>query len=190
MTPEGWDDIATKVHSFTENLYLSKTKEGALDEIYRSYFKNVDKITRIERMDRQHAGVDTEIVFESGERVVVQEKWRTREFTNDFLIEYISVEQGGECKKPGWIYTIDADYIFTVYAPSQLVKIYPVVQLKLVWSANKDEWIQRFRLSPARNWGYRTHNVAIPCELLERKILDQMTFSYQRELSSSFGGAV
>jgi hypothetical protein len=178
------------IHSFTEKLYFSKSKEGALDDIYKSYFKNVVDIQRIERMDRQHAGIDTEILLESGERIIVQEKWRTREFTNDFLIEYISVERNGECISPGWIYTIDAQYIFAVYAPSNLVKIYPAAQLKLVWQANEEEWINKYRLPPARNNGYNTHNVAVPCDILETKLIEQMTFTFQRQLSSSFGGVM
>lgn len=175
------------IHSLPEQLQFSWSKEGKLDRIYQSYFKNVATIKRINRMDRQRAGVDTEITLQSGEKYIIQEKWRTREFTGDFLIEYISVEKRGECIKRGWIYDIDADYLFVVYAPSQLVKIYPVAQLKLVWSENKTAWIRDYRVPPARNEGYNTHNIAVPCDILEKKLIDQMTFKYQQSLWSSLG---
>lgn len=179
-----------KVYGFLEQLQLSQSKEGAFDLIYHNYFKNVKEIRRIDRMDRQRAGVDTEVTLESGEKIVIQEKWRQIRFMNDFLIEICSVETNGACNKPGWIYTIDADYIFVAFPTSQLVKIYPVAQLKLVWSANKDEWVKKYRNIYANNPGYKTRSVVVPCDVLERKMMDQMTFNYQRVVGASYGGKV
>jgi len=175
------------VHSFNEKLQfsLSKHVEGALDRIYQNYFFNVSDITRIERinnMNRQRAGIDTIVTLSSGEEIKTQEKWRKRKFTNDFLIEYCSVYQDHKCKKPGWIYTCDADYIFAVYEFSDLVKIYPVVQLKLAWTNNFETWIQKYRIPPAPNWEYDTLNVAVPCEILENEIRRVMRFDFQQRL--------
>ena len=178
--------------SFDEDLTYSKCKEGALDRIYLNYFQNVTGISHIERIDemtRQRAGIDTIVTLNSGETIRTQEKYRTREFTGDFLIEYCSVFKKGICEKPGWIYTIDADYLFAVYAPSQLVKIYPVVQLKIAFSNNKEKWISKYRIPPAKTIDrytkeilYYTHNIAVPCEILEQEITKVMRFEYQQKL--------
>ncbi|MFA4974889.1 MAG: hypothetical protein WC683_19985 [bacterium] len=174
------------IHSFNEQLAFSQSKEGAIDDIYKNYFKNVVKITRLPFGQRQRVGIDTVVQLASGEEIRTQEKWRTRPFSGDFLIETCSVWKNGECVKPGWIYTIDAEYIFAVYAPSQLVKIYPVTQLKLAWDSNKDDWMRSYHIPPARNRGYETHNIAVPCAVLESALLSTMSFSYQRQLTDSY----
>jgi uncharacterized protein YlzI (FlbEa/FlbD family) len=174
--------------TFQEDLKFStsKTVEGALDKIYRSYFKNIDTIEKIERvtnMNRQRAGVDTVLTLSSGEQIVVQEKWRrNRKFEGDFLIEYCSVWKKDDCQKYGWIYTIDSDYIFTVYEASKLVKIYPVVQLKLAWENNCVEWIKKYGKETYKNVGYITKFVVVPTDELEREIAKVMKFEYQQKL--------
>lgn len=167
------------------------SKEGSLDNIYRNYFQNITGVNRIERigdMEKQRIGLDTYVTLKSGESIRVQEKWRNRRFTNDFLVEYCSVFKDGFCQAPGWIYSCDADYIFAVYAFSDLVKIYPVVQLKIAWVNNQEEWIKDFRLPPARtkdrsgNIKYQTLNAAVPCPVLEKEIMRVMRFDYQQVL--------
>jgi len=111
-----------------------------------------------------------------------QEKWRFRPYTNDILIEYCSVWRNGECQAPGWIYTCDADYLFIVYQPSDLVKIYPVVQLKIAWNSNKEQWTPRSsehhrskpHLCQPRALRYRP-------PILEDEIRKAMRFDYQRK---------
>jgi hypothetical protein len=174
------------VHLFTESLALSKSKEGALDRIYWNYFQNVTGVSRIDRtddMELQRAGIDTFVTLESGEIIRTQEKWRFRPYTNDILIEYCSVWRDGECISPGWIYTCDADYIFMVYQPSDLVKIYPVVQLKIAWNVNRNRWIRDHFNINARNLDYVTKSVAVPTDILEDEIRKTMRFDYQRKLS-------
>jgi len=166
------------IHCFQDCLQYSHDKEGSFDYIYHKYFKTVSNIERVTDTKRQKNGIDTIITLDSGEIKLVQEKWRERTFTDDFLIEYCSVEQEGICVKPGWIYTIDADYIFVVYGHSRIVKIYSVAQLKLAWSENKEQWIYKYNLPPAQNEGYYTHNVAVPCNILEQELLTQMTLTF------------
>lgn len=173
------------VHDFNECLKLSQSKDGSLDRIYTNYFQTVGSIDcaeRINDMTRQRAGVDTIITLSSGETIRTQEKWRRREFTGDFLIEFCSVHRNGKCVKPGWIYSCDADYIFAVYEPSELVKIYPVMQLKIAWANNRDFWIQKYSIPPACNRDYYTLNTAVPCEILEEEIRKVMRFDYQQTL--------
>jgi hypothetical protein len=175
------------IHSFNEQLAFSESKNGKLDLIYQNYFQNVTGVNRIDRineMTRQRAGIDTIVILNSGEKIKTQEKWRTREFTGDFLIEYCSVHRNGECEKPGWIYSIDADYIFAVYAPSELVKIYPVVQLKLAWANNHEEWLLKHRKIRAQNRDYITLSIAVPTDILEKEITRVMKFEYQQSLNS------
>ncbi len=177
------------VHSFNECLALSRSKEGALDRIYQNYFQNVSRVSRIERTDDmslQRKGIDTFVTLNSGEVIRTQEKWRFRPYTNDILIEYCSVWRNGECQAPGWIYTCDADYLFIVYQPSDLVKIYPVVQLKIAWNSNKEQWIRDHRNIIARNPSYVTKSVAVPTTILEDEIRKAMRFDYQRKLSGVF----
>jgi hypothetical protein len=179
--------------TFNDDLKFSQSKEGSLDRIYSLYFENtnsINKIDRISDMNRQRHGIDTEIILASGEKVVIQEKWRRRKFEGDFLIECCSVWRYPSCRNPGWIYTVDADYIFTVYEQSGIVKIYPVVQLKLAWSNNKDKWLKDDRYkkiyveNKQRNFkdDYDTLSVVIPCEELEREITKVMKFEYQQKL--------
>jgi len=170
------------IHNFNAQFYFAREKEGALDAIYRNYFKNVSSIERGLPLKREHYGIDSIIHLDSGEQIRTQEKWRKREFTDDFLIEYCSVERKGTCQKPGWIYHIYADYLFAVYEPSERVKVYPVVQLKLAWNEYSFDWIQQFSIPPARNDTYLTRNVAVPCNILENAIREVMTFDYQRRL--------
>ena len=174
------------IHSFTANLSASQTREGALDNIYKAYFKNVSGVNRIRRVDdmgQQRAGIDSIVTLNSGVTLKTQEKWRFRPFTNDFLIEYCSVYQNGECKSPGWIYSIDADYIFTVYEPSELVKVYPVIQLKIAWSNKKNEWFEACRHINAYNDTYVTKSVIVPTSTLEDELLKTMRFDFQQELN-------
>jgi hypothetical protein len=170
------------IHNFTEQLDFAQSKEGNLDSIYRRYFKNVIKIETIDNKSRQNSGIDRQVTLQSGETITTQEKWRKREFTNDLLIEYCSVYRNDECKKSGWIYHIDADYIFTVYAPSQKVLIYPVVQLKLAWDEYEKYWLKTYPKKVAHNNDYDSLNVPIPCNVLEKAIQEKMQFNYQQTL--------
>ena len=180
-------------YDFDEQLKKSKEYEGSMNTIYRNYFQNVAGIKQIERVDdmcRQRGGVDALITLDSGEHIVAQEKRRYIEFKGDFLIEYCSVWRDGDCKSPGWIYTIDADYIFTVYEKSSLVKIYPVVQLKIAWDTNCHKWTDprvylngRSETYPRRGLrGYETLWCAVPCAELEQEILKTMRFDFQQKI--------
>jgi len=170
------------IHSFNNQYYFARFKEGALDAIYRDRFKNLEMIERGIPQNRDRNGIDAIIHLESGEKIRAQEKWRKRKFTGDFLIEWCSIYRKETCQKPGWIYKIDADYLFTVYQESDLVKVYPVLQLKQAWNDHGWDWIRRFPIPPARNRDYVTQNIAVPCEILEAAILEQMTFTCQRKL--------
>jgi hypothetical protein len=181
--------------TFDEDLEFSKSKEGALDRIYKSYFKtvgSVEKINRIGEMTRQRSGVDTELTLESGEKIVIQEKYRRRNYADDFLIEFCSVCRSSKCKRDhcstcqgrGWIYTIDADYIFCVYL-NDVIKIYPVVQLKLAWYANHAEWMKNYThmATTSNGWTkYGTLFSTVPVAELEREILRATHFEYQQQL--------
>jgi hypothetical protein len=178
-------------YDFDEQLKKSKEYEGCMDGIYKKYFNNVSSIktiSRVDEMNRQRAGVDTIITLNSNEYVVVQEKRRYRKFEGDFLIEYCSVWQDEESKALGWIYTIDADYIFTVYEKSSMVKVYPVVQLKLAWFSNSHKWTNPHLYKNGRTEtrqrggcrGYETLWCAVPCEELEQEILKTMRFDFQQ----------
>lgn len=170
------------IHNFSEQLEFAKGKEGCLDKIYAKILKTVVKIETISDPTRQHNGIDRQITLQSGECITTQEKWRKREFTGDFLIEYCSKYRNDECKKKGWIYYIDADYIFTVYEKSQKVLIYPVVQLKLAWDENEKLWIQKYKKIVSHNYNYDTISVAVPCDIVEEAIQKKMHFEYQQTL--------
>jgi hypothetical protein len=139
------------IHSFPVSLEYAKSKEHLLDKQFQEYFQTKGEIIYIETLNRQRAGVDIEITFESGEKVIVQVKWRDRPFSNDFLIEFCSVFKNEECKSPGWIYTMDAAFIFVVYEKNGIDHIiqYPVPPLKLAWKNNKDEWMRKYRIRKA-----------------------------------------
>jgi len=165
------------IHSFADSLKFSHEKEGELDKIYREYYGSVEYIARVHSMDRQHAGVDTIITLSSGEEIHTQEKWRTRKFTDDILIETCSVYRDGECEAPGWIYSLDADYMFTVYSDG-VVKIYPCALLKKAWNENKQKWEKTCQRIVVHNDTYDTICRIVPCADLEREIGARMTTRY------------
>lgn len=179
------------IHSFTKSYQYSETKNGSFDRIYHNYFQNVTGVSKTETITdkhRQKIGIDKVVYLKSGEQIRVQEKWRQRKFSNDFLIEYCSIYQNGACRSPGWIYTIDSDYLFAVYELSELVKIYPVVQLKIAWANNRDHWIQEPQYFKIKAYNEQDGNtwvtlsVAVPCPELESEILRVMRFDYQQTL--------
>ena len=169
------------VHDLQEQLAYSFSKEGKLDYIYTKYFaaQGIKKIIRENgNWKKQHNGIDTEIELCDGEHITIQEKWRTREYTGDILIEYCSVCKDGVEIKAGWIDDIHATYLAVAYGPSQVMKIYPVAQLKRAWQANKEAWIKQYKLAPARNNGYVTLNVAIPEAILKEAMWQTTSMDY------------
>jgi len=175
--------MPTEAH-FLKDLLFAKSKEGKTDQILLQYYPNIKEIHRVPQMDRQRVGIDLEIVLDNGERFTCQEKWRRREYSGDFLIEYCSVEVGGECKKPGWIYTIDSNLIAAVYPASEVLVILPVLFLKRAWGKNKDSWMQRFRKIPTRNDGYNTLSLIVPMSEIWDAIKSETVFHYQQALWS------
>ena len=177
------------VHSLMQQLEYSFSKEGKLDQIYRQYFSTMGGIKRIARenfnMKKQHNGVDSKIELCDGEHITVQEKWRTREYTGDLLIEYCSVYQSGVEVKTGWIDTINSHYMFVVYAPSQVVKIYPVAQLKRAWTLNKDVWKKKYRMPNVYNKGYITLCVAVPEDILQKSMWETTSMQYKLDLPNA-----
>lgn len=173
------------IHDFDTNLIFSEKQEGKLDSAYYQYFGTVKSIKTIQDKDRQHNGVDREVTLESGETIVVQEKWRTINPTGDILIEYCSVYQNYECKTQGWIYDIDSDYLFYVFGPTRDTLVYPVFQLKLAWKKYGEAWKMKYPIIKAKNYGYITLNVAVPCEVLEAAILETMHFRFQQPAAAS-----
>ena len=183
------------IDTFNDALQYSFSKSGKLESIIRSFFKNVDRVVDVSDMKRQRCGVDYDVFFKSGEMCVIQVKWRKRKFSGDFLIEFCSVSaepypDEGDCKKLGWIYTIDADYIFVIYEEDDLLKVYPVSILKLVWQENQRDWVNLYEIPSARTYRngnrYFTRNAAIPCNLLEQKMIEKFSFNYQRTLYSAY----
>jgi hypothetical protein len=182
---------------FQMDLDFSIQKEALMDPIYKSYFQNVT-IDRIDRygsedefdLKKQHAGIDTNVVLSSGERIRVQEKWSRHPFKGLFLIEYLHVYVNSDKMKKGWIYTTDADYIFSVYSKSDLIKIYPVVQLKIAWHNNRIAWLNKYLKIEVPNpklpkpTKYITNCILVPCDVLETEIMKVQTFTYQTLLST------
>jgi hypothetical protein len=175
-------------HDFETDLAFAASKEGKMNKIYGKLFKNLDHVETITDKVRQHNGIDRLLVLRSGESVTIQEKWRRIEFKHDFLIEYCSVYKDKKCVKKGWIFSIDSNYIISVYPASQIALIYPVLQLKLAWDEYGTEWIKRFGTIAAKNSGYSTLNVPVPCDVLEEAMREVMHFNYGQQ--ALFGSLV
>jgi hypothetical protein len=193
MGSMGESGMSYAYDEFLNDLNYSIDKESKMDSIYKSYFKSVKHIKRYDMDDvddikKQYAGIDTQIILESGERIRVQDKWSRYPFKGLYLIEYLHIYIHGREPKHGWIYTTDADYIFSVYGESNIVKIYPVVQLKIAWSYNMNEWLNKYlkievpNPKPPNPTQYITHCVLVPCDVVEEEITKVQTFNYQRPL--------
>lgn len=167
------------MHDFYESLAKSHAAEDlpCWEEIYRNAFPTMVSFQNHRYdMDRQKAGIDRTITLVNGKQILVDEKARDRVYCNDILLEYISNDHTGAL---GWVCKpLLCDYIAVAYMKSGHAFMLPVLQLQQAWELNKHDWLKHYRIPPARNQGYKTHNVAVPTDKLFRAIGSQLRVQF------------
>jgi len=131
-----------ETHDFRTDLVWANGPEatGSIDAWYRKREKTIVEINRYPKdMERQLAGIDTELVFADGRIMKIEEKIR-RVFYFDVLLEYISNDRYGTVgyiEKP----CMADNYAYGDIETGEYT-LYPVKALQGVWRANKDTWLK------------------------------------------------
>ncbi|MCP4651099.1 MAG: hypothetical protein GY853_13610 [PVC group bacterium] len=162
--------MATKLNNFHEDLKFSEnaSEENFWQAIYTKAFP--DMLYNIQckgNNQGQRLGIDRLIYLKSGKTLYIDEKKRRGTY-NDILLEYLSNDTTGA---PGWMEKdLLIDYLAYAFMPTQVCYLFPWQLLRRVWLKFKNEWKINFKIPPAKNKGYNTHNVAIPTKLLRDKV--------------------
>jgi hypothetical protein len=162
------------MNDFDDDLKFSHSCEDlpCWEQIYRAAFPTMLTMTSHRQDgDHQRLGVDRTIVLANSKTIKIDEKAR-RENYGDIALEFISNDKK---KTPGWVEKdLLCDYIAYAIMPVGIAYLLPVLQLQLAWSEKKEEWLakaenpkeKKFKICKARNYGYTTHSLALPVEIL------------------------
>lgn len=117
----------------------------------------------------QRAGIDRLVVLKSTKTIAIDEKVRTRAYS-DFCLEYwSSVEE----RKPGWVaQELACDYIAYSFVETRVCFLLPFQQLRRAWRENALQWVKRYRRVDAANHGYTTRSVAVPIKIVLDSLSD------------------
>lgn len=158
------------VHDFRERLAFSEvaSDEPFWLEVYKKAFPNmVNFMSCPGDTKSQRDGIDRVILLASGRILKIDEKKREREYP-DILLEYISVDTTGA---PGWVEKdLPIDYLAYAFMTSRRVYLFPWDMLRRAWIQFKTEWLEKYKIPPAHNNGYKTLSVAIPTLILLKAI--------------------
>jgi len=158
------------IHDFQERLEYSETAsdEDFWDAVYRKAFPDMlwHKLCSGDTQS-QRLGIDRLVFLKSGRVLAVDEKKREKEYP-DILLEYLSNDQTGAL---GWIEKdLLIDYLAYAFMPPRRVYLFPWDMLRRAWLHYKSEWLQKYKIPPARNNGYCTHSVAVPIQELRNAV--------------------
>jgi hypothetical protein len=167
MGEPGMNSISNgRIHRFHESLALSLSKrfESIWECVYRNAFPQFISMTEFPTSWwHQERGIDREIQLENGKRILIDEKWRTKDY-GDILLEYISNDVK---QTPGWVVKkLQADYIAYAVGPAGVCYLLPVMQLQLAWQHKAEEWIELYGPRVARNETYNTISCPVPRDVL------------------------
>lgn len=124
----------------------------------------------------QRNGIDRLVEIKGGRVVSIDEKVREKDW-NDILLERWS---NRERKTPGWVQKpLRCDFIAYAFAPSQTCYLLPFLTLRTVWARNGREWIRKYPKILARNYNYTTECIAIPIDILMKKLGDAMKVEWE-----------
>lgn len=158
------DYLEGKLNNFDEDLAWSESPEQYAKylQVIAYWWPTAKKWERTTNILEQKNGKDT-IVFLLDRELKLQFKTRRVDY-GDFLIEYRHDWFNGH-RSPGWIEKNDQiDYLFYL-VPGKAFRI-EWTNLQNVWAINRNEWIEKFDIPPARNEEYFTRNVAIQWKTL------------------------
>jgi len=149
------------IHSFDEENSFSQSQEvtAFLDRFYLSAFPTMSHHETVYDLERQMAGIDRVIYLVGGDVIQIDEKIRRKNY-NDFALEYLANDSTG---KLGWINKdLDIDYIVYIWLESRSGYLLNWQDLSRAWSLSGVDWINKYKLYPARNRTYNTWFVPVP----------------------------
>jgi hypothetical protein len=140
-------------YNFKDQLEQGKRAEGFLDHYFSRWYHIQPVALDVELRD----GYDRLYRRKSdGEARKVEYKsdWLAADTGNAF-IETISVY---EQRKPGWIYTSQADILIYYIPPKGEIHMLALPMLRMIFPS----WKLRYKEVPAPNEGYKTYGVLVP----------------------------
>lgn len=146
-------------YNFKDQLERGKRAEGFLDH----YFARWYHVQSVALDTELRCGYDRLFVGKAdGEtrRVEYKADWTAAETGNAF-IETISIY---EQRKPGWIYTSQADVLVYYIPPKGEIHMLALPVLRLIFPS----WKLRYKEAPAPNEQYKTYGVLVPLAQLTR----------------------
>lgn len=158
----------TKINDFNECLEVAENgkQEPFWKDVYKKAFPNMTNHMRGQQKYclSQSNGVDRIIYLENGKTITIDEKIRTKVYS-DILLEYISNDK---TNSPGWMEKeLTIDYLAYAFLPIKTAYLFDWVFLKRAWNHYKETWIKKYPKSNALNKGYSTINVAVPIDVLK-----------------------
>lgn len=153
----------TKLNDFKTDLEysLESGEDKLFDNFYYRIFPTLKSIEKVVDKELQLKGIDKILIFESGKKVLIDEKKRRKDY-GDIAIEIYS---NTEKKTPGWVYKPLPDYFVYAIMPTKKVYLLPALLLKL-WVEDNFESLDFFPKVEAKNPGYITTSYAVPPDIL------------------------
>jgi hypothetical protein len=134
------------------------------NELYKQFFPTMVSSSLCDGdsdMVAQEHGIDRIIYLRDGKKVLIDEKWRSKDWGDIALEMSSSVEH----QRPGWIEKDSwADFI-CYHTPSKTYML-NTHQLKNAWQRNKDKWVKLYRAVWAKNARYTSLSYAVPVAVL------------------------
>jgi hypothetical protein len=154
------------MNNFEEQLKFSEqaSHEPFWQAVYEKAFPDmVNNMVCTGKNTNQCLGIDRVIQLKSGKTLYVDEKKRTKVYS-DILLEYISNDK---TNAPGWMEKdLQIDYLAYAFMPTKRCYLYPWQMLRRAWINYKDCWIKNYGTQSAPNKYYNTLSVAVPIEEL------------------------
>lgn len=164
----GWSG-AMNLNNFHKQLKHSESSAGLIlvSGTINMLYPDNNWVQEITDLKYQKQGLDRIVYLNTGDVVGVEHKIRETVYT-DILLEFISNDK---TNTKGWM---EKDLIcdLFIYGWNPLQKTYTFCwpELKKLWELNKKEWLSKYRIIKAKNYGYYTHSVAIPINIIKSKI--------------------
>lgn len=153
---------------------LAGRDEPFWDAVYKKAFPNLSHTRLCHDLDAQRQGIDRLLYLANGKTLAVDEKKRRRSY-NDVLLEYLSNSRTGA---PGWMEKdLAIDWLAYAFMDARRVYLFSWPMLKRTWLHFKPIWIDAarqevngFKIVAASNPGYTTYSIAVPLNLLRKKV--------------------
>jgi len=175
---------AVVTHNFQEQMEYSSlpTDEPAWEAFYRHFWPNMVGCHLVGGPSKwQQWGVDRVIYTASGQRFLIDEKKRAKDYP-DILLEEWSVwrGEGVSGNKIGWTLDDEKRCNFIAYAIPSAKRCYllPFELLRQAFRANLERWRCNYRTVKARNHDYETVNVPVPWPELKLHLCQQMVHGF------------